>query len=142
MKSLKDTQHYDKVIQELNYPFADIYIFKGFIVSEVKEGITFTWEDHAKVIIDDVVGFLDTNGEDLIYISHRIHSYSVIASDWTKFFKMSYGLKGYGVVGYNNTSFLNSMVEKLFFKNKIKHFTELDIAIDWATNKVLEKVSA
>lgn len=139
MKPLKETHYYKDVVKEFNYPFADIYAFDGFVISEIKEGINFTWEEHAQVIIDDIVGYFDTNGNDIIYISHRIHSYSVMASDWVKFFKHSYSLKNYGVIGYNNTSFLNSMIENLFFKNKIKSFTDLDIAMDWATNIALEK---
>ena len=54
MLSLKETQFYTEVLKELNYPFADIYIFDGFVVSEIKEGIVFSWKDHAKRIVQDV----------------------------------------------------------------------------------------
>lgn len=142
MISLKETLHYKNVVKELNFPFADVYIFDGFVVSEVKEGITFSWNEHAKVMVEEISTFAQTNGEDIIYISHRINSYSVIASDWLKFFKHSYGLKNYGVVGYKKASFLNTMMENLFFNNKIKRFTDLNAAIDWASNKTLEELNA
>jgi hypothetical protein len=142
MTTLKNTYLYDDIIKEFNYPFGDLYLFKGFVISEIKEGVIFSWENHAKKMVEDISEFAKTNGENIVYISHRVNSYSVIATDWVKFFKHSYSLKGYGVVGYTNTSFLNTMIENLFFKNKIKRFRDINAAVEWATSKVLEELSA
>ncbi|WP_346882136.1 hypothetical protein [uncultured Algibacter sp.] len=131
MVSIKETNLYPNVIKELNYSFADIYIFKGYVISEIKEGIVFNWDNHAKTVIDDVTKFLNTDGGDLIYISNRINSYSVMAQDWIKFFKNSYKLKGYYVVSDRQTSIMGYMVENLFFKNKMKKFSSIYEAINW-----------
>ena len=138
MTSVKDTPFYDDVIKELNYPFADIFLFNGFIVSEVKQGVVFSWDNHAELIVQDIASYYGTDGEDLVYISNRINSYSVLATDWIKFFKHNYKLKGYVVVGYSRGSILNTMVENLFFNKKIQKFTDLFTAINWAKNSDLE----
>ncbi|GGZ80880.1 hypothetical protein [Algibacter mikhailovii] len=138
VKSVKQTNLYPKVLKELNYSFADVFIFDGFIISEIKQGVNFSWNNHAKYIVDDITCFLGTDGTELIYISNRIHSYSVVAIDWLKFFKQQYGLKGYYVVSNSQMSKLNLLVEQLFFKEKIMHFDSLFSAVHWVRTESLE----
>lgn len=142
MLTLKDTRLYTDVLQEFNYPFADIYIFDGFVVSEIKEGVVFSWEEHAKRIVKDVAEYSGTDGGDVIYLSHRIHSYSVKPMDWIHFFKNSFDLRGYGVIGYNSMSFFNTVIENLFFTKKIKRFNSLELAIQWAQQMKLNSANA
>ena len=82
MLSLKETRFYNDVLKEINYPFADIYIFEGYVISEIKEGIVFSWEDHAKRIVSDVHEYTKNDGSDIVYLSHRINSYSLKPMDW------------------------------------------------------------
>ncbi|WP_299334652.1 hypothetical protein [uncultured Psychroserpens sp.] len=137
MISVKHSALFDDVLKEFNYDYGSVFVFDGYVISEINQGITFTWEHHAKQIVEDVTSFLETDGNDIIYISHRINSYAVKPNDWLKFFTHSYSLKGYGVVGYTQGSLLNTMIENLFFSKKIKRFNSLDAAVQWATNKVL-----
>lgn len=130
MKSITEISLFTEVIKELNYPFGNVFVFEGFVVSEINRGISFSWENHGKVIVDDVSCFLGTDGTDLIYISNRINSYSVVASDWLKFFRNSYNLKAYFIISENHTGLLNSMIENLFFNNKIKRFNTIETAIN------------
>lgn len=138
MISVKNTDLYNEVLKELNYPFADVYVFKDYVISEIKEGLVFNWEDHGSVVIKDVTSFLNTDGGNLVYISNRIHSYSVMPQDWVKFFKNSYNLKGYYVISDRRTSMIGFMIENLFFKNKIKRFSSIYEAINWLENGVNE----
>lgn len=138
MISVKQTKLYSEVLKELNYSFGDVFIFNGFIVSEIKSGINFNWNDHASKIVDDVSCYLGTDGHDLIYISNRINSYAVVATDWLIFFKNSYFLKGYYVVSQRPSSKLNLMIESLFFKHKIKSFNSLYIAVNWVKKGTVE----
>nr|WP_321223044.1 hypothetical protein [uncultured Psychroserpens sp.] len=140
MNSIKNTPLIDTLLKEFNYDFGNVFVFDGYIVSEINEGVTFTWDHHASLVVNDVTGFLGTYGGDLIYISHRIHSYSVMPNDWIKFFRHSYSLRGYGVVGYTNGSLLNTVIENLFFTKKIKRFNNLIEAVQWATNDILVEV--
>ncbi|MFD1064171.1 hypothetical protein ACFQ1Q_13010 [Winogradskyella litorisediminis] len=137
MLSLKESFFLNDVLKELNYSFGNVFIFDGFVISEINSGITFTWENHAKVIVDDVTSFLDTDGRDLVYISNRINSYAVKPNDWLKFFTNSYSLKGYGVVAQTKGSIMNTVIENLFFNKKIQRFQSLEAAIQWAKTKVL-----
>ncbi|ULC60598.1 hypothetical protein MBM09_06300 [Flaviramulus sp. BrNp1-15] len=138
MISIKETDLYSEVLKEFNYSFGDVFVFEGFVVSEIKRGKTLNWDDHAKLIVKDVTTYLNTNGEDIIYITNRIHSYSVVATDWLKFFKHSYSLKAYCVVSENKGGVLNLMIEKLFFKNKIKHFENLYAAVNYVKIGLVE----
>ena len=139
MISIKETVFYEGLLKELNYDFGDVFIFDGYIVSEMKEGVTINWDEHMTNVSDDIAQFSGNDGSNFIYISHRIHSYSVMPSDWLKFYKQSYTLKGYGIVGYSKSSFLNVVIENLFFPKKIKRFANLETAIQWATNKILSE---
>ncbi|MDO5970530.1 hypothetical protein Q4Q35_12000 [Flavivirga aquimarina] len=138
MVSVKDTNLYTEVIKEFNYTFGNIFVFQGYIISEINEGIVLNWEDHAKFFVKDVTDFLGTNGEDLILISNRINSYSIIASDWLKFFENNYDLKGYLIVLGQKTAKLGVMVENLFFNNKIKRFNSLYAAVNYVKNGLIE----
>lgn len=139
MQSIRHTSYFAKLIKEFNYDFADVFLFNGFIVSEINTGITFSWDNHAKVIVKDITDFTQSNGEDLVYLSHRINSYSVQPMDWLKFYRNDFNLKGYGVIGYKSQSFINTVIENLFFTKNIVKFRDLDTAIQWAMSKELAK---
>ncbi|WNH11666.1 hypothetical protein [Thalassobellus suaedae] len=138
MISIKETSLYSEILKEFNYPFGNIFIFDGFVVSEINRGVVFNWDNHGKLITEDISCFLGTNGNDIVYVSNRIHSYSLVASDWLKFFKHSYLLKSYLVVSNDKIKILNSMVESLFFNDKIKRFNSLYAAINFVRKGVLE----
>lgn len=138
MQSIRDTELYAEVHKELNYTFGDIFIFKGFIVSEIKQGIALSWKDHANHFVQDIAYYLGTDGTDIVYISNRINSYSVNAVDWLKFFKSDYKMKAYCIVSDNPMGKMNIMIENLFFNNKIKTFQSLFDAINWVKNDQVE----
>lgn len=137
MVSVRKTDFFNEVIKELNYPFGNVYIFEKFVVSELNQGETIGWEQ-TKLIVDDVTTFFNSNGENVVYIANRINSYSVIATDWLKFFKQRYALKAYYIVSGNNVGTINSAIEKLFFKKKIKHFKSLDDAVKAVKSELIK----
>jgi len=83
-------------------------------------------------MINDLQEFTKSNGSDLIYLSHRIHSYSVVPTDWLKFVKSDFSLKGYGIISYSETGLVNTLIENLFFKKTIRRFTSIQTAVNWA----------
>lgn len=131
MESVENTKFNAEVIKKLSYPFGHIYIFEGFVVSELDEGIIYSWDNQGKVLAKDLARLLGTNGTNLYYISNRINDYSVIPSDWTKYFNSKYTLKAYCVVSQSKMGIINAKVEGLFFKSEIKHFKTIDEAISW-----------
>ena len=138
MNSIKETPFYSDVIMELNYPFGNVFIFHGFIVSEVNTDVNYNWEDHGKFVADDISEYLSTNGEDIIFISNRVNSYSVVATDWFKFFKNKYSLKTYFIVSNSTIGIMNSLLEDLFFTGKIKRFSNIETAINFIKTGLAE----
>ena len=141
MKSIKESHLYSQVLKEFNYDFADVFVFNNIVVSEIKADVILTWDNHAKLIAKDVFAFLGSDGSDIIYISNRIHSYNVVATDWLKFFKNNYSLKAYYVVGNQKHSFINTLFENLFCKSTIKEFTSIEVALEMARETQYELVS-
>ncbi|WP_378187333.1 hypothetical protein ACE939_03170 [Aquimarina sp. W85] len=132
MEYLKDTIFYQEAIQEINYDFGNYYLFESFVVGEVNEDIVYTWKHHGKKVVEELSHIYDNNGKSLVYITNRIHEYSVVPSDWIYFFKLSYSLKGYGIVSNNPSTLFNSALEKLFMRSRLKKFGTLEDAIVWA----------
>jgi len=131
VQSVRETELYSEVLKELNYSFGDFFIFKGFVISEIKQGVVVSWKEHAKQYVQDIAYYLGTDGTDVVYISNRINSYSVKAVDWLKFFKSDYTMKAYCIVSDNPMGKMNLMVENLFFNNRIKSFQSIYHAINW-----------
>lgn len=139
MKSVKHTKLYKEALIELNYDYANVFVFDGFVIKEIAEGLVYNWDDYGERIAKDVSDYLETKGDNLVYISHRINNYSVKATDWMKFYSLNYELKGYAVVGYKPNSFLTTVIENLFLKNKIKRFNNLIDAVNWVKQLVDEE---
>lgn len=132
MKSIKASNLYAEVLHEINYPFADVFIFENYVISEIAEGVVFSWDDHGKYICKDVARIVGETNE-LIYISNRIYSYTVVPTDWLKFYKNSnYAIKAYYIVGDSQHSIINAAIESLFFNSKIKRFNSIEAAVNFA----------
>lgn len=137
MISVTSLELYKKVLKEHTYDFCKVYMFKNFVVTECFQGVSVNWED-TKVMVKDITTFYNSNGSNVVYISNRINSYSIVASDWLKFFKNGYSIKSYCIVSKNKAGLLNLMMEKLFFKKKIKHFSSLFEALNYVNNGMAE----
>ncbi len=132
MGYVKDSSFYHDAIQELEYSWGTYYLFDTFIISEINEGVVYTWDDHAKPLVEELSELYDQKGENLVLISNRVHSFSVKPSDWIKFFKSGYKLKGYAIVSYTRRGLITSLIEKLFMRNSFQSFDNLEGAIAWA----------
>ena len=109
------------------------YFFDGFVVAEINQGITYTWES-AQDVIKAAYEFY---GEDLsiCYITNRVNEYAVNPSDWLKFFKNNHPLNGYAIVSKTEIGWVNSIIERMFLSTKVERFTDLYDAIEWAKEK-------
>lgn len=132
MGRLKDSIFYHDAIHEINYPFGDFYLFDGFVIAEINEGVTFTWDDHGKKAIEHITYLYETNGQNITLISNRVNPYSIKPTDWKKLSKSQYSLKGYAIVTYSKIGNSIALLEKLFINTKSKRFNSLENAIAWA----------
>ena len=111
----------------------NFYFLDGMVISEINEGITYSWEE-AKKVIQAVHKFYGPNIS-VCYISNRVNNYSVKPSDWLKFYKNNNVLNGYAVVTKSEQSWFNALMEKVFSAVEIKRFEDLYEAIEWAKIK-------
>lgn len=132
MGHLKDSIYYRNAIQVKEYPFATYYLFDTFIVSEINEGISFTWDNHAKKVVKEFGELYEQKGKDMVLVSNRVYSFSVRPIDWFKFFGDNYSLKGYAIVSYTKQSLATVLIEKLFVRTSFRNFDNIDDAIIWA----------
>jgi len=136
MKSVKNTDFFRNIRQVREFEFGVFYFFDGLVISEMKNGVIFNWAMAQKAIN----AAYEVLGEDvqIAYISNRIHSYYVVPTDWIKFYKNRHQLNFYSVVGYTNGNRISLFLERFFFRNSIRKFTDLEEAIAWS----MEKISA
>ncbi|WP_299180779.1 hypothetical protein [uncultured Aquimarina sp.] len=141
MQYIKDSIYYHDAIHELNYPFGNFYLFDGFVVGEFKEDTVVTWDDHAKLLVEDLTNLYDHDGGNVVYITNRVHSYAVKPSDWIKFYRSDYKMRGYAIISYTKKGILNALIEKLFIKSRFRSFESLGDAITWAKSLTKSPVS-
>lgn len=122
----------------IEHPLEDVYIlkigtfylFKDFLISEFNEGVTVDWES-VQEILHIAESYYGQNAS-IAYISNRVHNYSLVPQDWLKFFKARKSINLMAVVSNNPRERSNILLEKMFFKNRIKKFYSLDEAVEWA----------
>lgn len=136
MKRVKEIDYFKNIREVREFEFGVFYYFNGLVISEINEGESFCWDKAEKA----VNAAHDIFGEDMpiVYISNRVNSYKVLASDWLKFFSNRNKLSFYSVVGNTKSSFASVVMERMFFKESLKQFTDLEEAIEWSLSKLKE----
>nr|WP_299071312.1 hypothetical protein [uncultured Allomuricauda sp.] len=137
MKRVRDIEFFKNIKEIREYEFGIFYFFDGLVISEMKEGVTMNWDMAKKA----VAAAHEVIGEDkpIAYISNRINNYYVVPSDWVKFYKNRHQLNFYSVVGSTKGSFASLILERMFFQNSIKQFSDLEEAIAWSLAKIEEQ---
>ena len=138
MKSVKQLDYFKNIKQVREFEFGVFYYFDGLVISEMKEGVIFRWKMAEKAI----KGAHEVLGKDapIAYISNRINNYFLVPSDWVKFYKNRHQLEFYSVVGSSKRSFMSLVFERLFFRDTIHKFSDLEEAITWSRAKIDQRV--
>ena len=124
----------DSIKESHNFDFGDYYFFENFVVSELKNSITFDWHK-AQDLINKALNYYGNDFSQLHLISNRYNNYSVVAQDWKKFLRL-YEIKTYCVVIYSRNAEINVVMEKLFFKtNQIHTFNHIKQALSFVLNQ-------
>ncbi|MEM8509132.1 MAG: hypothetical protein AAF717_14970 [Bacteroidota bacterium] len=137
MKRVKDTPFFKNIKEIREYQFGKFYFFDSLVIGELNEGITFGWEMGKRVI--DAAKEVFGDDMPIAYISNRINDYYVVPTDWAKFYKNRHQLDVYCVVGDTKGSFASLVMERMFFKNSIKQFSDLQKAITWSLKRIAKK---
>ncbi len=137
MKRVKELPFYKNIKEIREYQFGKFYFFENLVIGELNEGVTFGWEMGKRVI--DAAKEVFGDDMPIAYISNRINNYYVVPTDWAKFYKHRHQLDFYCVVGNTKGSFASLVMERMFFKNSIKQFSDLQKAITWSLNRIASK---
>lgn len=133
MNSPKTINSMLETILKLN--FCTLSFYDSYVIAVINEGEHIDHEINQKLI-----NIMDEHYETpYVYITHRIHSYSVDPHVYPKT-TTAKNLTGFAVVSDDYVSKNNAKIERLFFGKPFEIFSELDDAITWAKN-LIEKGS-
>jgi len=112
----------------LNLRFGTLAIYDRYIIAEIKEGIVLSHEHHD--VLDQIAKtyFHDTT---FVYITHRIHSYTVNPMIYARTAKLS-NLVGFAYVSKHKLSLASAQLETMFLKKAHYMGGSLEDAIQWA----------
>ncbi|MAX71087.1 MAG: hypothetical protein CMC76_08310 [Flavobacteriaceae bacterium] len=107
--------------------FCTLTFFDNYVIAVINEG---EHVDHQ--INQKLINIMDEHYErPYVYITHRIHSYSVDPHIYPKT-TTTKNLAGFAVVSDDYISKNNAKIERLFFGKPFEIFSVLDDAITWA----------
>lgn len=126
-----ENSKYSKLLEykKIEFPFGNVFITKQFVVSELNEGIHVDFD----MVSELIAQFSEQIGNDIKigYIANRLNSYSFEPQLWLNFNNDYDFLIASAVVTYSDFGYLNSSLEKHFFKKSLKRCHNLEEAIEW-----------
>ena len=123
---------------ELNLGFCELSFFKHYMVAIMNEGVNVS-NDENEVLIQYAKDYY--KDQPFVYITHRVHSYSVNPNIYPKTAQVK-NLVGFAVVSADYKAKLNAKIEKMFFKKPFHIFGELDEAKKWAEELVKDHLKS
>lgn len=110
--------------------FCILKFYDNYVISIINEGKNLTVKMSnlmCKIALDYY------KEKPFVYITNRIHNYTVETDVYTEISKMK-TLAGFVVVSDKKLSIKNALLEKLFLDKPFQIFNNLDDAILWANN--------
>ncbi|HLV15257.1 MAG TPA: hypothetical protein VKY41_08760 [Xanthomarina sp.] len=114
---------------KIEFSFGNFFFLDNFIISEVNEGVHFSW-DKIEMVISAIA---EHYGDDfkVAFLSNKINSYSIEPQLWIEFYNEYNFIIASALVTYNELSYKNATMEKHFSKKSVKRCTNLDEGIEW-----------
>jgi len=125
-----------KLIVEHILDIGKFLFYTNVVVGEFYEGVHVTKENATQPI--EIASQLYGDTEPIVYISHRLHSYSMDPVGYGEVVKMFPNFIGFAIVSQNRYRRMLASIEKLFIKKPIGVFYDMDAAFVWAES-LLEK---
>ena len=122
----------------INSRIATVYVYnKNILVVEVKEGVNLSYALAASLLFK---GLLVLKNRPWVYISHRVHSYSVVPTDYEYLHRIG-TLKALSIVVPSGTEPSKTAIEQIFCRKPFKLFDNgLEEAMIWAEKVLNEEV--
>ncbi len=112
----------------LKFDFCDMQIYDNYLIVIMKEGVIIK-PAHNKVLLNVAETYYISKR--FVYISNRLHSYSVDPAIYFETSKIE-NLAGFAVVSKDFKAKSNAEVEKLFLDKPFEIFNTIDEAVNWA----------
>lgn len=104
--------------------------YPNIVIGEFSEGVHVTFEN-ASFPIQIATQLYGVN-QPVVYLSHRIHSYSMDPMAYKEIVELFPNLLALGIVAQNKRSRMLANLERLFLKKPIRVFSNLEEALVWA----------
>jgi len=127
-----------QLIAEHHLDIGKFKFYPNFVVSEFAEGVHVTKENAMRPI--EISKQLYSNKIPIVYISHRLHSYSMDPIAYAEVVSMFPNFRGFAIVSQNKYRRMLANLEKLFIKKPIEVFYTLEDAFIWG-EELLKKES-
>jgi len=125
-----------KLIVEHELDIGKFMFYTNVVVGEFYEGVHVTKNNAIEPI--QIASQLYGSSEPIVYISHRLNSYSMDPVGYGEVVKMFPNFIGFAIVSQNRYRRMLVSIEKLFIKKPIGVFYDLEAAFSWADG-LLEK---
>lgn len=137
MKRVREVGYFKNIRQIHEFEFGIFYFFDGIVISEINEGVIFTFKMAEKIIktAHEIFG----SNAPITYISNRVNTYYVMPFHWLKLYRETKNIYCFSVVGKTKGSFLSLLMERLVFNKSIPTFTDLEEAITWSLLEIAKK---
>ena len=112
------------------FDFCILKFYDNYVISIINEGVV------VSQAISDKISKAAINyyqGKPFVYITHRLHSYSVDPNIYKDVSKIK-NLAGFVVVSDSKTSIKSALLEKIFLNKPFQIFSNLEDGILWANN--------
>ncbi|WP_452596841.1 hypothetical protein [Pontimicrobium sp. MEBiC01747] len=123
------------LIETYNFDFGNVRFYDNFLITELNEGISFDIDDAMK--ISELVSFHFKN-KPFAYISNRVNSYANVPVNYLKIKEVFPTIKVFAAVTYSELQKSIISIENSFLNGMLTDFNNLDDAIKWSQNKLLE----
>ncbi len=122
---------------EKTFSIGRFLFYPNFIVGEFNEGVHVTQKNAAEPIrmAQEIYG----TDKPLIYVSHRLNSYSMDPIGYEAISKMFPNFKGFAIVSENRYRRMIAKLERLFIKKPIAVFYDLESAFEWGETILVEE---
>ena len=104
-----------------------VYFYNGIVIFEAKEGVVLSYKTGFSILLKGL-NYLGT--KPWVYISNRVHSYSIKPMDY-KYLNKVPTLRAVGVVNYNEVGHTNAELAAKFCKKPFQMFANLLEAAIW-----------
>jgi len=113
-------------MKEKTLEFGKLTFHDNYVLAVINEGVNIGSNENDIIIEAAEAHF----SKPFTYITHRVNSYSVDPSIYSKAAKLE-NLSGFAVVSKGYMAKTNAQIERLFFNKPFEIFSTLDEAIEW-----------